>query len=109
MRKLQTRDTFALARLIKEVDLKTELTAFASSGKVYKNDLDFGMDLLFTLINKFTDKEAEHLFYEFLTGPFELTADEVGSMDLFDLVTGLKEIADWEKWQSFLKLAIPSM
>ena len=64
------------------------------------------MNLLLSLIELFADKEAEQLFYEFLSGPLESSAEEVSMMGLFDLIEQVKEVAEWDKWRHFLTSAI---
>lgn len=106
MRKLETRDVFAFARLIKQVHLKEELKTLFSQQSESRDELEVGLNLLLSLIELFAEKEAEQLFYEFLSGPFELSPEEVSSMELFELIAKVKEIAEWDKWRHFLTLAI---
>lgn len=109
MRKLQTRDIFELARVVKKVDLKEELKEIAiktNKDNEGADEYSLGFDFIFGVIEKFIEKESENAIYEFLSGPFECTPEEVEKIDPFDLVQGIFEIASIEKWKSFLKLAV---
>ena len=62
--------------------------------------------MIFTLIEKFSEVNSENALYEFLSRPLEVTKEEVATMALFDLVEKIMNMADVEKWKTFLKLAI---
>ena len=68
--------------------------------------LEAGFDLIFTVIEKFAEKNSEPALYNFLSGPLEIDPEEVGKVELFTLVENILEIADIEKWKAFLKLAV---
>ena len=70
------------------------------------DEYSLGFDFIFGVIEKFIEKESENAIYEFLSGPFECTPEEVEKIDPIDLVKGIFEIASIEKWKSFLKLAV---
>ena len=107
MRKLNTSDIFQLTRLIKQIGLKEEIKEVASkSSEMLEDPMSLGFELIFTLIEKFSEKQSEKALYEFLAGPLEITAAEVEKMELFELIEQLKEVADIAKWASFLKLAV---
>ena len=106
MRKLETRDVFAFSRLIKQGHLKEELKTLFSQYSESQDELEVGLNLLLSLIELFAEKEAEQLFYEFLSGPLESSAEEVSMMGLFDLIEQVKEVAEWDKWRHFLTSAI---
>lgn len=106
MRKLNTSDVFAFTRMIKEIGLKEEIKEIASKATKEEDVSKLGLDMIFTLIEKFSEANSENALYEFLSRPLEVTKEEVGTMDLFDLVEKIMQIADVEKWKTFLKLAI---
>ncbi len=89
--------------------MKDDFKQIATDKELLENELDLGFEMLFKVIEKFADKQAEHLFYEFLSGPLECDVQAVAEMELFELVANVKEIADWDKWKSFLSSAIRSM
>ena len=106
MRKLNTSDVFAFTRLVKEIGLKEEIKNITAKVSEETDVKALGIDIIFTLIEKFSEVNSENALYEFLSRPLEVTKEEVGTMDLFDLVEKIMQIADLEKWKAFLKLAI---
>lgn len=106
MRDLQTSDVFALARLIKLLELKEELKVLAVNAEEETNLKSLGFDVLFTLINKASEKNCEKAFYDFLAGPFELEPKHIASMDPIQLLENVTKIASIDRWKSFLQLAV---
>lgn len=106
MRKLNTSDVFAFTRLVKEIGLKEEVKNITAKAAGETDVKALGLDIIFTLIEKFSEVNSENALYEFLSRPLEISKEEVGTMDLFDLVEQVMQIADVEKWKTFLKLAI---
>lgn len=109
MRKLQTSDVFELGRVVKKVGLKKELKEIAIKTNKSNEEADeysLGFDFVFGIIEKFIEKESENAIYDFLSGPFECSPEDVKRMDPIDLVEGIFEIASIDKWKSFLKLAV---
>lgn len=106
MRKLNTSDVFAFTRLVKEIGLKEEIKNITAKVAEETDVKVLGIDIIFTLIEKFSEVNSENALYEFLSRPLEISKEEVGTMDLFDLVEKIMQIADVEKWKTFLKLAI---
>lgn len=106
MRKLNTSDVFAFTRLVKEIGLKEEIKNITAKATEEKDVKELGLDIIFTLIEKFSEVNSENALYEFLSRPLEISKEEVGTMDLFDLVDKVMQMADVEKWKTFLKLAI---
>lgn len=105
MRKLLTNDLFKFTRLIKAMGLKDELKKFATDVDKNQDVSAIGVDFLMIVLERVSDVETEKLVYEFLSGPFEMSADEVANMELFDMVEALTKVADVEKWRNFLKIA----
>lgn len=106
MRKLNTSDVFAFTRLVKEIGLKEEIKNITAKVAEETDVKALGIDIIFTLIEKFSEVNSENALYEFLSRPLEISKEEVGTMDLFDLVDKVMQMADVEKWKTFLKLAI---
>ena len=106
MRKLNTSDVFAFTRLVKEIGLKEEIKNITTKVAEETDVKALGLYIIFTLIEKFSEVNSENALYEFLSRPLEISKEEVGTMDLFDLVEKIMQIADVEKWKTFLKLAI---
>lgn len=106
MRNLITSDLFKGARLIREIGVKEELKKFAESLDPKQSQESVGIDLMLLIFEKATEVKSEACIYEFLSGPFEMSPEEIANMDLFDMVDTLFTIADVEKWQGFLKNAL---
>lgn len=111
MRKLQTQDVFRAIRVIKATDLKEDLkdivekaNAGESDGKTDGNHptiRDIGLDVIFKVLEKTAEANAENAIYEFLSGPLEVTAGEVKEMELLALVEQITQCADTESWKVF--------
>ena len=117
MRNLNTMDMFNAVRLIKELGVKDEIKKAAlqmtlpkkedgSESKMTEDDTkSIGFDMVFTIFEKIIDKNVELKLYEFLSGPLEMKAEEIGNMDPFDLCEKIYQIADISKWKNFLSKA----
>lgn len=100
MRKANINDLFAIARLIDELGLKEQLFN-AQKGT---DDLEkIGFDFIFDLLSKATTKEMQNKIYEVLASPFEMSAEEVGLMEIDELVKGLKECWNINTVINFIK------
>lgn len=116
MRNLQTRDMFNAVRLIKNLNLKEDIrgiilnAANKEDSSEDKNDnMNIGVDLLFVILDKACEKNTEEKVYEFLAGPFECTSEQVASLDPIDLFENLKNVANIERWKTFLSKAVQLM
>lgn len=106
MRNLQTTDIFELARVVKKIGIKEQLKEIAQKVNEGTDTYQLGFEIILSLIEKFSEKNSEEAFYEFLAPILEVASEEVGKMDPFELVESILKIASIEKWQSFLKLAV---
>lgn len=104
MRSLQTRDLFNAVRVIKEIGVREEIKKVALD-KGEKDANTIGLDLLFSIIEKATEKNTEQKLYGFLCGPFECTTKEIEEMDLLELFEKITEVANINKWKDFLSKA----
>lgn len=112
MRKLETTDVFEAARLILKIGVREEVqdvVARAQESKDKQVKLDLAFDLFVGIISKAASKNAEIEIYKFLANIFECDANDVGKMDPFDLIEKLQEVASFEKWKNFFKLAAKSI
>ena len=107
MRKLENPDIFAIGRILNKANLKEEIKKVAISKD--NNPESIGFDLLFTIFVNCSNKEVEEEIYLFLADIFEQDVEEVKHLDPIETFEKLKEIADWEKWQSFFSLGVKSM
>ena len=107
MRPLKNSDLFSFARLIKKARIKDEVKELTLS----INNLDeintesFGYDVLFTIIEAAAEKDTEQYVYEFLSGPLEMTPEELAKADPVETIEKVMQIADVERWKAFFTSA----
>lgn len=106
MRNLNFGDVFQLARLIKKLKIKDELKDISSNITEESNKMEIGIDLMYTIFDKATEKQAEQDIYKFLSRPFEVKPEEIEKMDLFEVVEKFSKVANLEEWKSFLNQAV---
>lgn len=109
MRKLKTADIPAFCRGIKQLGLKDQIKEIAEKSNTAKDVWSFGFDFLWNLFDVATEKHGETVIYEFLSGPFEMTPEEVADLDLDVLITNLKQLAQENNLTGFFKSAAASM
>jgi NMD protein affecting ribosome stability and mRNA decay len=103
MRKLAFHDVFSALRLM--MAMEQDGTVKSTVEKIVKTRKDsaegetaetleklVGVDILFYIMERAADAGVERKVYEFLAGPFELTADEVEGMDLDTLQKNLAQL-----------------
>ncbi len=111
MRSLETHDVFAFVRMLDEVGIKDQLKELIMS----KDDIQdltaesFGYDLLFTILEGASRKNAEEAIYEFFAPIMEKEKDEIRHMDPIDFLEAIMKMADMEKWKSFFTSVAKSM
>lgn len=106
MRSLRTEDIFKACRLISKIGVREEVKAVAKQAeesKEKKVKVDMGFDLLFGILEKATEENAEKEIYLFIANIFECEWKEVRDMDPVELLDKLEEVADIEKWKNFFK------
>lgn len=104
MRKLNTRDLFSAARLIKKLDIKNEAQEILiNSNREGKDNTEIGINLMFLIIDKVANQEVESEFYKFLAGPLELDEKEVGNINPIELFKNIKEIASGDEFKAFFE------
>ncbi len=106
MRKLKTSDLFAMARCLKAIGLKDEIKKIAMEANKVEDIAAKGFDYFYILFEKAVDKKSEKPIYEFLSNPFEMTAQEVENLELTELFKGISEVADIATWKAFFKTAV---
>ena len=109
MRKLKTSDIPALCRCIKRIGLKEQFRAIAQNADSAADVWDQGFDIVWTLIDAATEKEGESAIYEFLAGPFEMTAQQVADLDLEVMMANIKQLAAENNLATFFNVAAGSM
>ena len=111
MRKLQTTDIFAAGRMLSRIGIKEsvrEVVMKAEESKTKKIRTEMGFDLMFMILEKVVQENAENEIYQFIAGIFECDPEEIRVMDPFVLFEKLNEVADFQKWKNFFKLAVGS-
>lgn len=105
MRKLKTPDLFAFIRTLKNIGIKDEIKVLAKKEKNIKDAWSKGYELIWNILDKATEKKAEKHIYEFLSGPFELSAAEIEDLDISVLFDMLKQLAEENDLVGFFERA----
>ena len=106
MRNLETHDVFAAARLLKKIGVREEIKAVAKEAEEKKNkrvQFDMGFDLMFGILEKATEENAEIEIYKFIAELFECEWEEVRRMKPIELFKKLEQVANIEEWKSFFE------
>lgn len=102
MRYLDTTDVFAAVRLLNKIGVREEINEVARNAEEKKKTrLDMGFDLMFGILEKATQENAEKEIYKFLANIFECEPEEVGKMKPVALMKKLEEAASFEEWKDF--------
>lgn len=109
MRKLKTSDIPALCRSIKKLGLRERFKTLAQEANTGTDVWDRGFNLIWDLFDVATEVEGEMAIYEFLAGPFEMTAEEVRDLDLDKLIPNMQQLAAENNLAAFFKSAAKLM
>lgn len=117
MRKLNIKDAFTLARIIKKADIKEEIADFANRIAVKKNGKDetvnteaVGLEFVITLITSLSNKETEQEFYSLLADiKGDIIADEVSKLSIPEVLSDVKKIIRENDIKSFFTSLSVSM
>lgn len=93
MRKLKTTDIPACCRCLKKLGLEDKLRALAKESNTMAEAWDNGFDLFWDIFDRATEADGEAVIYNFLAGPFEMTAQEVADLEVPDLLARMKQLA----------------
>lgn len=105
MRNLQTRDVFAMARLIKEINAKESfLEAYTSTKEDNESAEERGINLLFSLVYSASSTKAENLFYELLADVMETKPEEIKNQSIDKTMENLKAIAESNDIKNFFSI-----
>ena len=115
MRALNTADVFAFVRVIREAGMEETLKKeFADlidgKKKITSEELVEAATanqsgILLAVISGFSRKGAEREFYEFISGPFEMTPEEIEKQDASKTLEMLFELTSGEGWTNFFDYA----
>lgn len=95
MRKLNTSDVFAMARIIRASGVRGELRPLIKQAVESESTLeDIGIDGILMIFEALAERKAENAIYEALAGPLEVSAGEVADIPLLDMVERLKTLAE---------------
>ena len=103
MRKLKTSDIPAFCRCLKQIGLKDKLREIAQKSDTASDAWGKGFDLVWDIFDIATETSGERALYQFLAGPFEMTADEVANLDVPVLLDSLKELAKENNLPGFFR------
>lgn len=109
MRKLKTTDIPAFCRCIKAIGIKDDVQKIAKEANSASDIWGMGFDLIWSIFDKATEVSGEKNIYEFLAGPFEMTAEQVADMDLDKLIEACKKLGEENNLTGFFKFAAASM
>lgn len=109
MRKLNIKDAFTLARIIKKADIKENIADFANRIAVKKNSKDetvnteaVGLEFVVTLLSSLSSKEIEQEIYALLADiRGDITADEVSKLSIPEVLDNVKTIIRENDIKSF--------
>lgn len=105
MRKLKTSDIPAFCRCLKQIGIKDKIQEIARDSTNTEDAFKRGFDLLWSIFDLATESAGEQHLYEFLAGPFEMTAQEVADLEISTLLDNLKQLAAENDLTGFFKYA----
>lgn len=109
MRKLKTTDLPAFCRSLKKLGLKEKVKILAQEANNLHEAWDRGFEIIWELFDVATEVGGESAIYEFLAGPFEMTAEQVADLDLDILIDNCKRLAAENNLGAFFKSAAKLM
>lgn len=109
MRKLKTSDIPVFCRCVKKLGIKDQIRTIAQEANTAKDVWNRGFDFIWGLFDVATEQEGEQFIYEFLAGPFEMTAQEVRDLDMDILMPNLQQLAKENNLSAFFRFAAASM
>ncbi len=102
MRKANVSDVFKFARYIDSLDIKKDIFD-AQKGK---NDVEqIGFDVFVSIFSKAISTESEKGLYQAVSGPFELSVDEIEKLDFDEFRKNFMECYNINTIVNFIKRA----
>lgn len=108
MRKANTADMFKIGRLITDLGVKEQLFEAQKNKEIDKLE-EIGFDFFYAIFEKAVSEEVEKKIYDVLSGPFEMTGEEIGEMAFSELLDGFVNCFDLETLVNFIKRALPAI
>lgn len=93
MRKLNTADIFAMARIVRASGVREELRELI--GRVASQGLSIqsvGIEGVLVIMETIAEKKGEAAIYAALSGPFEMPAEEIAVMELDKLLDHFEQL-----------------
>ncbi len=109
MRKLKTADIPVFCRCVKRLGMKDKIREIAQAADSIQDVWSFGFDFVWDLFDIATEQTGEMALYEFLSGPFEMTPEEVRDLDLDVLIPNVQKLVQENNLAGFFKFAAASM
>ena len=103
MRKIQTKDVFAAMRLVKKSGMKQQLIPLIEKAAGSAEFTKIGIEGFLTVMEVLSENNSERAMYEVLSGPFEMTAEEIETLDLDELSSMVKELGEQNNVRNFFK------
>lgn len=101
MAELNMKNSFALARLMKSLNVKDKVIEVYKKG--YKDETVAGADLIFTMLEACGSEDAESEFYRFMSLFLGKTQEEIESKPLFDFVREFMDAVNVKEWLQFFR------
>lgn len=106
MRKLNTADVFAMARIIRASGMREELRDLIQRAAGSDSPVEsIGVEGFLVIMESLAERRAETAIYEALAGPLEMSADEVSKLSLDELAERSTELAEMNDLKRFFSLA----
>lgn len=105
MRKIKTNELFVFSRYLKSIGIRDDVKSIAMTSNSMEDAASHGFDLLWSILDKATEKDGERGLYEFLAGPFEMSVKQISELDISEFIAMLKELASENDLTSFFKSA----
>ena len=116
MRQLKSTDIFAALRVVKEIGIKEEMKDLAQAiqkGPVSEQkQREMGVELIMGILGNAGSQQAENAVFRFLSGPTEISVEELRDMDALDFVKKIGDLAtsiDIEAWKAFFTSLVGQM
>ena len=111
MRKLTLPDTFALARILKAADIKSEIVNFSKEIIARKNKKqeinidEIGLEFVVTLITAAADVKVEEKIYSFLASVCEMDVENIKKLNISQIKEIISEIIAENDLKTFFQSA----
>lgn len=108
MKKLETKDVFSFARLIKTAGVTKEVKELSMKVEAGEkiNIREAGATLIFSVIEGLSTTDSERKFYEFFANPFEMEVKDIESLGILELLKKVEELIKLEnpeEYKAFFK------